>query len=143
MRGVGALLSAVLSCQSAAALAPREATRRGILFAGVLGGALPAALPAAANAKTDCVTDCLENCERVAPGNGAYCGSNCDDYCAQPDRRDGLSGSVSSDNGYVGLASPIRGGDTVEYGADKPPQLDILPQGLLPPQLRRGATSPD
>jgi hypothetical protein len=86
---------------------------------------------AGVSAKTDCYKDCASNCARVYPGNGAYCAIECDGYCAQTDRKDGLSGSVSSEGGYVGLASPLRGGDTVEFGADAPPKLDqLLPQSL-------------
>ena len=135
MRGVLAVLIAAL--HRCAALNPTtrrgavlETTRRGIAF-GILAFGLPAA------AKQDCIKDCVSNCLRVAPGNAGYCGSNCDEYCSQTDREDGLSGSVSSDKGYVGLSSPLRGGDTVEYGADAPPRLDVLPRTLLPTQLRR------
>ena len=76
----------------------------------------------------DCYSDCMANCERGAPGNKAYCVDNCEDYCEQTDREDGLSGSVNSNKGYVGLASPLKLGATVEYGADRPPNGDILPK---------------
>ena len=38
--------------------------------------------------------DCVQNCNRVAPASGGYCATTCDEYCEQPDREDGLSGSV-------------------------------------------------
>ena len=50
--------------------------------------------------------------------------------------KDGLSGSVSSEDGEVGWTSYARGGNTVEYGADSPPKMDILPKSLLPQALR-------
>ena len=53
--------------------------------------------------------------------------------------KDGLSGSVSSEGGEVGWTSYARGGNTVEYGADAPPQMDILPKSLLPQALRGGS----
>ncbi|KAJ1463307.1 hypothetical protein M885DRAFT_504959 [Pelagophyceae sp. CCMP2097] len=111
-----------------AAVAPRQVLRA--LGCAALALTLDASI---VSAKPDCFKDCSSNCARVYPGNGAYCTIECDDYCAQPDRRDGLSGSVSSEGGYVGLASPLRGGDTVEYGADAPPKLDAL----LPESLRQ------
>ena len=53
--------------------------------------------------------------------------------------KDGLSGSVSSEGGEVGWTSYARAGNTVEYGEDKPPQMDILPKSLLPQALRGGS----
>ena len=50
--------------------------------------------------------------------------------------KDGLSGSVSSEGGEVGWTSYARMGNTVEYGADSPPKMDILPKSLLPQALR-------
>ena len=50
--------------------------------------------PKAALAKKDCMEDCVQNCKRVAPGSKGYCESTCSDYCDQPDREDGLSGSI-------------------------------------------------
>ena len=44
-------------------------------------------------AVADCNKDCTKECNLVAPGNTAYCQTNCNDYCSQPDRADGLSGS--------------------------------------------------
>ena len=95
-------------------------------------GLLPVALapPSAANAAKDCLQDCLENCNRVAPKNKAYCASNCEGYCVQPDRRDGLSGSVDASGAEVGWLSaydlPARATGTpraVPYGEDRPPGL--------------------
>ena len=69
-----------------------ELTRRS------LGGLLPAlvALPTAALAadlKKDCIKDCVSNCNRVAPGNKAYCAVQCEDYCAQDDRKETSEGN--------------------------------------------------
>ena len=95
-------------------------------------GLLPVALapPSAANASKDCLQDCLENCNRVAPKNKAYCSSNCEGYCVQPDRRDGLSGSVDASGAEVGLISAYdltaraKGvSRAVPYGEDRPPGL--------------------
>mmetsp|Transcript_13646 Transcript_13646/g.19430 ORF Transcript_13646/g.19430 Transcript_13646/m.19430 type:complete len:158 (+) Transcript_13646:56-529(+) len=72
-------------------------------------------------AAPDCFTDCVKNCKLIAPKDPEYCQSSCSDYCAQTDRKDGLSGSVSSENGETG----ILGTTTVVKGEDKPPQLKI------------------
>ena len=63
-----------------------------------LGGLLPAivAFPTAALAadlKKDCIKDCVSNCNRVAPGNKAYCAVQCEDYCAQDDRKETSEGN--------------------------------------------------
>ena len=75
--------------------------------------------------------DCEENCNRVAPGSTRYCYNSCVDYCAQDDRQDGLSGSVSSKSAEVGWASaydpsrfiPGAAPKGVVYGEDRPPGL--------------------
>ena len=72
-------------------------------------------------AAPDCFTDCIKNCKLIAPKDPEYCQSSCSEYCAQTDRKDGLSGSVSSENGETG----ILGTTTVVKGEDKPPQLKI------------------
>jgi hypothetical protein len=72
-------------------------------------------------AAPDCMSDCVKNCKLIAPKDPEYCQSSCSDYCSQPDRKDGLSGSVSSENGETG----ILGTTTVVKGEDKPPQLKI------------------
>ena len=69
-----------------------QLTRRSI------GGLLPAlvAFPTAALAadlKKDCIKDCVSNCNRVAPGNKAYCAVQCEDYCAQDDRKETSEGN--------------------------------------------------
>ena len=68
-----------------------------------LGGLLPAIVPAlvalpsqtalAADLKKDCIKDCVSNCNRVAPGNKAYCAVQCEDYCAQDDRKETSEGN--------------------------------------------------
>ena len=76
---------------------PPQLTRRS------LGGILPAIVPAlvalpsqpawAADLKKDCIKDCVSNCNRVAPGNKAYCAVQCEDYCAQDDRKETSEGN--------------------------------------------------
>ena len=75
-----------------------------------------------------------------------YCAQTCSDYCAQEDRQDGLSGSVSSEKAEVGLLSAydLRAkvtGQTPEgvvYGDDRPPALpDVFGVG---PALRSAVT---
>lgn len=80
-----------------------------------------AALPEVANAAPDCMKDCLKNCSLIAPKDPAYCKQNCDSYCEQDDRKDGLSGSVSSEGGETG----ILGTYTVVKGEDKPPSVKL------------------
>ena len=63
-----------------------------------LVGLLPAivAFPTsalAADLKKDCIKDCVSNCNRVAPGNKAYCAVQCEDYCAQDDRKETSEGN--------------------------------------------------
>ena len=79
-------------------------------------------------AAKDCLTDCLQNCGRLAGGSKAYCTDSCADYCAQDDRRDGLSGSVSSEGAEFGFASSFKNPfdsnqKPTVYGDDKPPGL--------------------
>mmetsp|Transcript_30122 Transcript_30122/g.74209 ORF Transcript_30122/g.74209 Transcript_30122/m.74209 type:complete len:129 (+) Transcript_30122:1-387(+) len=63
--------------------------------AAVVGASAAALLrPPAALASKDCYTDCSQNCVRNAPNSVQYCKDTCNDYCAQTDRRDGLSGSA-------------------------------------------------
>jgi len=77
--------------------------------------------PSPAVAKTDCMADCLKNCKLIAPKDPAYCNGSCSEYCAQEDRTDGLSGSVSSTGGETG----ILGLGTVSKGEDKPPGFKV------------------
>ena len=76
--------------------------------------------PAAAK-EVDCFDDCFQNCKLIAPKDQQYCLDTCKDYCDQPDRRDGLSGSVSSEGGETG----ILGLGTTVKGEDKPPEVKI------------------
>ena len=79
---------------------PPQLTRRS------LGGLLPALAPAlvalpsqtalAADLKKDCIKDCVSNCNRVAPGNKAYCAVQCEDYCAQDDRKESSEGNQAT-----------------------------------------------
>mmetsp|Transcript_14474 Transcript_14474/g.44060 ORF Transcript_14474/g.44060 Transcript_14474/m.44060 type:complete len:170 (+) Transcript_14474:39-548(+) len=118
---------------------PQNAARAGAQMTPQLGRRAAAAafvaLPtSAARAAKDCFTDCSQNCARNAPGSLAYCKDTCADYCAQPDRRDGLSGSVSADAGETGFASAYdyanritgRLNSNVEYGTDRLPPVPGL-----------------
>ena len=80
-----------------------------------------------ASAKPDCYTDCYKNCIALAPKDNVYCSESCTDYCLQDDRQDGLSGSVSSDKGEVGILGGSFGTGTVVKGQDKPPVLGKIP----------------
>lgn len=79
----------------------------------------------AAAAQADCYTDCLKNCKILAPQDAGYCQDTCTDYCAQPDRTDGLSGSVSAAAGEVGILGGTFGQGTVTKGKDKPPVVNL------------------
>ena len=144
------MLARMLSLAAAIAVAllppPRMdvLTRRHVIHALFVSSAL--ALPGSANAAKDCMQDCEENCNRVAPRSTRYCSTSCLDYCAADDRRDGLSGSVSSESAEVGWASavdpsrflPGAAPKAVPYGEDRPPALpDVF--GLAP-SLRRAVT---
>uniref|UniRef100_A0A7S1FV24 VDE lipocalin domain-containing protein n=1 Tax=Corethron hystrix TaxID=216773 RepID=A0A7S1FV24_9STRA len=105
-----------------------DPARRGLLqnvASAVLGSTVAAAAgwPEAARAQADCMSDCLRECKVIAPKDPAYCLENCKDYCAQEDRSDGLSGSVSSDGGETG----ILGVGTVVKSEDRPPTLVKIP----------------
>ena len=96
--------------------------------------------PPDAFAIADCKKDCVKNCIRVAPGSKEYCQESCTGYCAQEDRTDGLSGSVSNTGGETGIfgGSPIEGGASVVRGEDRPPQLlKIIPDGMIKPMKVR------
>lgn len=80
-----------------------------------------------ASAKPDCYTDCYKNCIALAPKDNVYCSESCTDYCLQDDRQDGLSGSVSSEKGEVGILGGSFGTGTVVKGQDKPPVLGKIP----------------
>ena len=103
---------------------PRKVSRRAFV------ASLLVQAPLAANAVKDCFADCSSNCKRLAPGSDAYCTLTCRDYCEQPDRRDGLSGSVGSEGAEIGLRSafdlPAKASGKISgvpYGEDKPPAL--------------------
>ena len=81
----------------------------------------------AVSAKPDCYTDCYKNCIALAPKDNVYCSESCTDYCAQDDREDGLSGSISSEKGEVGILGGSFGTGTVVKGQDKPPVLGRIP----------------
>jgi hypothetical protein len=99
----------------------QSTSRRKVIEGAVAAIGISMLSPGKANAKADCVTDCLKNCKLIAPKDPAYCLQNCRDYCEQDDRTDGLSGSVSSSGGEVG----ILGQGTVPKGEDKPPSINL------------------
>ena len=72
----------------------------------------------------DCKLDCEKNCLLAAPGSREYCVESCKDYCEQPDREDGLSGSVSGAKGETG----IFGGGGLEL-LEGTPVIDRPPRG--------------
>ena len=76
-------------------------------------------------AEADCFTDCFKNCRMIAPKDLSYCQVTCKEYCDQTDRNDGLSGSVSSSGGEVGILDGTFGTGTVVKGEDKPPSLAL------------------
>jgi len=95
-----------------------------VVAAGV-GGAAVLSSPAPALAAADCMKDCLKNCLLIAPKDKEYCTDSCISYCAQDDRTDGLSGSVSAANGEVGILGGSFGQGTVPKGEDKPPSIKL------------------
>ena len=127
-------LSLVLTCPT-----PTTINRRSMLEATVVMGGTTTAAAAAAfasllfgttdeawAAQADCMTDCVKNCKLIVPNDtSSYCQDSCREYCNQPDRRDGLSGSVSADGGEVGILGGTFGQGTVVKGQDKPPQIKL------------------
>ena len=75
--------------------------------------------PSRAWAAPDCMSDCVKNCKAIAPKDTEYCLATCKDYCAQDDRTDGLSGSISSAGGEVGILGGTFGQGTIPKGEDK------------------------
>jgi len=113
------VLAILLLCPQGASLSNNPIiSRRSALTFGVSTVCLPFAASAA---EADCFADCLKNCKLIAPKDPAYCNENCKSYCDQPDRTDGLSGSISADNGETG----ILGYGTTVKGADSPPSLKL------------------
>merc|ERR1712194_473717 len=90
-----------------------------------IGGAAVLSSPVPALAAADCMKDCLENCLIIAPKDKSYCTDSCTAYCAQDDRNDGLSGSVSAANGEVGILGGSFGQGTVLKGEDRPPSIKV------------------
>jgi hypothetical protein len=78
-------------------------------------------------AKADCYTDCFKNCKILAPKDDIYCKESCTEYCNQDDREDGLSGSISSEKGEVGILGGSFGTGTVVKGQDRPPMFGRIP----------------
>uniref|UniRef100_A0A8J9X492 Uncharacterized protein n=1 Tax=Phaeodactylum tricornutum TaxID=2850 RepID=A0A8J9X492_PHATR len=101
-------------------------TRRTLLHSWTMAGVAVAGGSNPAHAAADCYADCFQNCKAIAPKDLGYCKDSCRDYCAQPDRRDGLSGSVSSAGGEMGLlGGGFPGSGTVVKGQDKPPSVTL------------------
>mmetsp|Transcript_2937 Transcript_2937/g.8057 ORF Transcript_2937/g.8057 Transcript_2937/m.8057 type:complete len:179 (+) Transcript_2937:34-570(+) len=91
----------------------------------VIGGTAVLSSPMPTYAAVDCMKDCLQNCLIIAPKDKEYCTDSCRAYCAQDDRTDGLSGSVSAANGEVGILGGSFGQGTVPKGDDKPPSVTL------------------
>lgn len=102
-------------------------SRRCFLGQILTAGSVAAAVcqPDAAFAVADCFADCVKNCQKIAPKDNEYCVMTCNDYCAQDDRKDGLSGSISAENGEVGILGGTFGQGTVAMGEDRPPNFSL------------------
>ena len=109
-------LVSLFSVAGALSIAPLS--RRNAIFTGI---SFVFGTPLCAVAAPDCIADCIKSCKQIAPKDPGYCMENCQAYCEQPDRADGLSGSVSSEKGETG----ILGFTTVVKGDDKPPQVNL------------------
>mmetsp|Transcript_17183 Transcript_17183/g.46631 ORF Transcript_17183/g.46631 Transcript_17183/m.46631 type:complete len:168 (-) Transcript_17183:166-669(-) len=132
---------AILQLLSAAAALTSPLTPRRT-FLCRSAAALVGAQPLAALAASDCLKTCLQNCGRLASGSGSYCKDSCAEYCDQDDRKDGLSGSVSTDGAEFGFASSFKLPNAPQkptvYGEDLPPGLpDVFG---LNKQLRKVVT---
>ena len=129
---------ALLACSSA--LLSPVSSRRAVI-AGAAGFTLTG-LPHTSLAALDCMDECKSSCNKVAPNSGGYCQTSCDEYCSQDDRRDGLSGSVTSQVASdVGFASALDPGTFNPAYAKKGVVVD-RPPGLpdvfnLGPALRK------
>ncbi|CAB9504863.1 expressed unknown protein [Seminavis robusta] len=127
------LISLASHESSTAAEEDGELSRRSFLMGTPAAGILLSSFalgwssaPQPALAKPDCLQDCVKNCKQVVPNDTSnYCTESCLDYCAQDDRRDGLSGSVSSEGGEVGILGGTFGQGTVVKGQDKPPAISL------------------
>jgi len=107
-------------------LSAAQQTRRNVLGQFLVVGSVGLACqPQSALAVVDCMTDCLKNCKKIAPKDSDYCVMTCKDYCAQDDRTDGLSGSVSAASGEVGILGGTFGQGTVAIGDDRPPRFTL------------------
>lgn len=122
--------AATSTTETSTSAAAVTSTRRSFFAAAVRAVAAPAVGVAVASAsqpqpaaakEADCFDDCFKNCQLIAPKDQQYCLDTCKDYCDQPDRRDGLSGSVNSEGGEMG----ILGLTTVVKGEDKPPEFKM------------------
>lgn len=100
-------------------LSQERSSRRDFLVASFIGSVALGGGSTPVWAVADCFEDCFKNCKKVAPKDPEYCIQNCKEYCAQEDRADGLSGSVSADNGEVGILGGSFGQGTVPKGEDK------------------------
>lgn len=117
---------AFVSALSSLAPAKPDISRRAAFRQVAAGLLLESATPEAAlAAPADCYADCVKNCKLIAPKDPEYCQSSCREYCDRDDRSDGLSGSVSSEGGEVGILGGAFGTGTVVKGQDKPPSVSL------------------
>mmetsp|Transcript_50825 Transcript_50825/g.146657 ORF Transcript_50825/g.146657 Transcript_50825/m.146657 type:complete len:157 (-) Transcript_50825:21-491(-) len=100
-------------------------SRRDFVQVSAMGISALLGLPDSSAAAADCFSDCNKNCLKIAPKDKDYCSMTCTDYCAQDDRTDGLSGSVSAAGGEVGILGGTFGQGTVPKGEDKPPSVNL------------------
>jgi len=82
-------------------------------------------------AVVDCKLDCTKNCLIAAPGSKEYCNESCNEYCADTERQDGLSGSKDATKGETGI---FGGSIDPTTTRDLPPKL---PFALIPEDLSR------
>ena len=115
------------SAATAGSLGSWDAVRRALAVAATASALLLS--PMVTLAVVDCQSDCVKNCLIAAPGSADYCKSSCTDYCEDPEREDGLSGSKSASKGETGIFGGSIDGTTVK---DLPPRS---PVNFIDPQL--------
>ena len=127
-----AALAALLPASWCASVLPQRAMRS-VVAAAAGFGLVNAGLPSSSVlAVVDCQTDCYKNCLLAAPQSQEYCKLSCTDYCADPDREDGLSGSKSNKEGEQGIFGGTVDSIIGTTVVDRPPSS---PFNLIDPKL--------
>jgi hypothetical protein len=89
--------------------------------------ALAAVAPLAANAEdppVDCLASCIAECTKLAPGNDAYCESQCQEFCsnnevgAPPPTSAGKTGGIFGDSG-VSYSNDVEDLLATAFGAKR------------------------